>query len=118
MPLAFKRVSSRFQNRAAGPCEVMLSGMQRETESAGARPLAPAATCAAREGPRPSCYGTSPSRFFRAGRSAFCPEVPGRTGAYEWNNCARNKRMAAFATHKREEVSVEELRAMQYTQRE
>ena len=42
----------------------------------------------------------------------------GRTGAYEWNNCARNKRMAAFATHKREEVSVEELRAMQYSQRE
>ena len=26
--------------------------------------------------------------------------------------------MAAVATHKREEVSVEELRAMQYTQRE
>ncbi len=51
--------------------------------------------------------------------SATCPEVlGGRTGAYEWNNCARNKRMAAFATHKREEVSVEELRAMQYSQRE
>ena len=29
--------------------------------------------------------------------------------AHEWN-----KRMAALATHKREEVSVEELRAMQY----
>ena len=31
--------------------------------------------------------------------------------AHEWN-----KHMAVFATHKREEVSVEELRAMQYTQ--
>ena len=37
-----------------------------------------------------------------------------RTGAYEWNKCAINVCMAAFATHKREEVSVEELRAMQY----
>ena len=37
----------------------------------------------------------------------------GRTGAYEWNKAPG---MAAFATHKREEVSVEELRAMQYTQ--
>ena len=46
------------------------------------------------------------------------PRMLGGTGAYEWNNCARNKRMAAFATHKREEVSVEELRAMQYSQRE
>ena len=34
-----------------------------------------------------------------------------RTGAYEWNKCARMYDLAAFTTHKREEVSVEELRA-------
>ena len=34
--------------------------------------------------------------------------------AYEWNKCAINVRMAAFATHKREDVSVEELRALAY----
>ena len=37
---------------------------------------------------------------------------------YEWNKGEEYMRMAAFTTHKREEVSVEELRAMQYTQRE
>ena len=42
--------------------------------------------------------------------------LAGRTGAYEWNKCARMYDLAALATHKREEVSVEELRAMQYTQ--
>ena len=31
--------------------------------------------------------------------------------AYEWNKRARNICMAAFTTHKREEVSEEELRA-------
>jgi hypothetical protein len=30
---------------------------------------------------------------------------------YEWNKGEEYMRMAAFATHKREEVSVEELRA-------
>ncbi len=35
---------------------------------------------------------------------------------YEWNKAPGIKCMAAFTTHKREEVSVEELRAMQYTQ--
>ena len=49
---------------------------------------------------------------------ADCCSGAGRTGAYEWNKCAINVCMAAFTTHKREEVSVEELRAMQYTQRE
>ena len=45
---------------------------------------------------------------------ADCCSGAGRTGAYEWNKCAINVCMAAFTTHKREEVSVEELRAMQY----
>ena len=42
---------------------------------------------------------------------ADCCSGAGRTGAYEWNKCAINVCMAAFTTHKREEVSVEELRA-------
>ena len=58
-------------------------------------------------------------RILSCGALCSCPEVlGGRTGAYEWNKCARNICMAAFTTHKREEVSVEELRAMQYSQRE
>ena len=117
MPLAFKRVSSRFQNRAAGPCEVMLSGMQRETESAGARPLAH--TCAQHGRASPIVLRVLAVQILSCGALCSCPEVlGGRTGAYEWNKCAINVRMAAFTTHKREEVSVEELRAMQYSQRE
>ena len=42
------------------------------------------------------------------------PRGGSSTGAYEWNKCARMYDLAAFTTHKREEVSVEELRAMQY----
>ena len=51
-------------------------------------------------------------------RGALLSFAPAGISTYEWNKCAINVRMAAFATHKREEVSVEELRAMQYTQRE
>ena len=46
-------------------------------------------------------------------RSAFALARPAH-GAYEWNKCARMYDLAASTTHKREEVSVEELRAMQY----
>ena len=96
----------------------MLS-VQLRDHSAGVRPLTDRATDVhSAGGPRLSCCEYSPSRFFRAGRSAsalcFCPG-PGRPhGAYEWNKCATMYAMAAVATHKREEVSVEELRAMQY----
>ena len=73
--------------------------------------------CTAREGLAHRATSTRrPDSFVRG--ALLLPRMLGGTGAYEWNNCARNKRMAAFATHKREEVSVEELRAMQYSQRE
>ena len=51
-------------------------------------------------------------------RGALAELAPAGISTYEWNKCARSACMAAFTTHKREEVSVEELRAMQYTQRE
>ena len=73
--------------------------------------------CAQRGRPRLSCYECSPSKFFRAG---LLPSLlaPPWNCTYEWNKGEEYMRMAAFTTHKREEVSVEELRAMQYTQRE
>jgi hypothetical protein len=49
-------------------------------------------------------------------RGALAELSPAGISTYEWNKCAINVCMAAFTTHKREEVSVEELRAMQYAQ--
>ena len=57
-----------------------------------------------------------PDSFVRGALPGRGPRGGSSTGAYEWNKCARMYDLAAFTTHKREEVSVEELRAMQYTQ--
>ena len=91
------------------PLPEMLSVQRATTErrSDGSRH-----TCAQQGRPRHSSYEYSPSRFFRAGRLCLPGPWPACTGAYEWNKCARIVCMAALTTHKREEVSVEELRAM------
>jgi len=69
--------------------------------------------CTAREGLAYRATSTHRADSFVRG-APFALAPAGRTGAYEWNKCARTVCMAALATHKREEVSVEELRAMQY----
>ena len=75
--------------------------------------------CAQRGRPRLSCYECSPRYRLNSFVRGSC-RVHARPWncTYEWNKGEEYMRMAAFTTHKREEVSVEELRAMQYTQRE
>ena len=58
-----------------------------------------------------------PTRILSCG-ALLLSFAPAGISTYEWNKGEEYMRMAALATHKREEVSVEELRAMQYTQRE
>ena len=96
------------------PLPEMLSVQRATTErrSDSSRHL-----CAQRGRPRNSSSEHLPTRILSCG-ALLLSFAPAGISTYEWNKAPGVKCMAAFTTHKREEVSVEELRAMQYTQRE